>query len=70
MPSSSDLCQVSKDSTISSEELRHALKQRFHIEMSDETTKAVMREFDADGDGEGARPHRLGPADAALPAVL
>jgi Ca2+-binding EF-hand superfamily protein len=44
--------EVSKDSTISSEELKQALKRRFNIEMSEETTRGVIREFDVDGDGE------------------
>ena len=43
--------EVSKDSTISSWELKHAMKQRFNIEMSEQTLKGVMREFDIDGDG-------------------
>ena len=43
---------MSKDATISSTELRAALKQRFQLEMSDETAAAVIREFDQNGDGE------------------
>ena len=30
---------------------RRALKRRFNIEMSEETTRGVIREFDVDGDG-------------------
>ena len=44
--------EVSGDAKISSEELRNALKSRFQIEMSDETTRRVLREFDENGDGE------------------
>ena len=43
--------EVSKDSLISGEELRTALRHRFHIEMSEDTTRDVLREFDANGDG-------------------
>ena len=44
--------EVSGDAKISSEELRNALKHRFNIEMTDETTRRVLREFDDNGDGE------------------
>ena len=44
--------EVSGDAKISGDELRQALKSRFNIEMSEETTAGVLREFDANGDGE------------------
>lgn len=44
--------EVSGDAKISHDELKKSLKHRFNIEMSDETTRRVVREFDADGDGE------------------
>jgi Ca2+-binding EF-hand superfamily protein len=44
--------EVSGDAKISADELKKALKNRFSIEMSEETTRRVIREFDANGDGE------------------
>ena len=38
--------EVSKDANISSDELQIALKRRFNIDMSEETTKGVIKEFD------------------------
>ena len=41
--------EVSKDANISSDELQIALKRRFNIDMSEETTKGVIKEFDVSG---------------------
>ena len=55
------LLEVSGDAKISSEELKDALKHRFNIEMSEETTRGVIREFDVDGDGCARSQPRLAP---------
>ncbi|KOO34580.1 hypothetical protein Ctob_007872 [Chrysochromulina tobinii] len=44
--------ETTKDSKIDPAELQGYLRKQLHIDMSDETSRDVIREFDANGDGE------------------